>query len=275
VVNGGPELDPKLTRLLDEAKRSSDFPEERREALFARVAAHLPGGSAVAEPEPKPASEPWGRAPSTTTSTSTLPARLAKAGALVLLGGALGYGVARVPPSSSPPSPVPPAVSWVEGSREPTPSSSPFPSSSSPVASSATPAAPVTSGLGATSASRRTSPTAPAPEPAPSPTNAGSATTGGIDSVRTTLAEERSLVERGRAAIARRDAVSALEALSDHERTFPSGVLAEERDALRIQALALAGRGADARRRAREFAERHPNSVFLGRVDETVRALPP
>jgi hypothetical protein len=98
---------------------------------------------------------------------------------------------------------------------------------------------------------------------------------GDIDSVETTMPQERSLVERGRAAIARRDAISALEALTAHERSFPNGALAEEREVLVIQALALAGRGADARRRARDFGQRRPNSVFTRRIEETLQQLPP
>jgi hypothetical protein len=92
---------------------------------------------------------------------------------------------------------------------------------------------------------------------------------------RSTLSQERALVERARAAVARRDGLSALEALTEHERTFPDGKLAEERDALVVQALALAGRSDDARRRGLQFESRYPGSIFTGRVDATLRELPP
>jgi hypothetical protein len=74
--------------------------------------------------------------------------------------------------------------------------------------------------------------------------------------------------------MARRDGLSALEALTEHERAFPNGKLAEERDALFVQALALAGRFADARRRGLQFESRYPSSIFSARVDATLRDLP-
>jgi len=89
-----------------------------------------------------------------------------------------------------------------------------------------------------------------------------------------TLAEERALVERARAALARRDGVSALEALRLHEQQFPSGQLAEEREALEVHALALAGHTESARRKAAAFLARHPTSLFGGQVEAIVRQLP-
>lgn len=234
-MSGGPGLEPKLTRLLEEGARESDFPEERREALFARLAARLPG---AAPPPPPPSSHGL--------------ARVGKAGALVLLGVALGYGAARALPPSSPRAP---ARETPVASVEPPPRVVPAP----PIAE-APQAVP--------------GPPRPPPRPTPPSASAPSAAPAEIDSVRTTLGEERTLVERGRAAVARRDGLSALEALTAHERAFPDGKLAEERDALLVQALVLAGRGADARRHAREFTERHPGSIFTRRIEETLRELP-
>lgn len=82
---------------------------------------------------------------------------------------------------------------------------------------------------------------------------------------RPTLAdreEERTLIELARAALARGNDDAAMDALARHARRFPRGALAEEREGLRIIALARrdperAGAAAD------RFARRHPESVLL------------
>ena len=89
-----------------------------------------------------------------------------------------------------------------------------------------------------------------------------------------TIAEERGLVERARAALVRRDGVSALIALREHAQKFPKGQLAEERDALEVQALAVAGHTEDARTKARMFDARHPGSIFAPQIDAIARELP-
>lgn len=86
-------------------------------------------------------------------------------------------------------------------------------------------------------------------------------------SADTGLAGERALIDRARMALARGQAASALEALDAHRSQFPQGRLAEEREALSIQALAALGRGAEARRRADAFTHTHPNSVFLPAIE--------
>jgi hypothetical protein len=118
-------------------------------------------------------------------------------------------------------------------------------------------------------ASAASAPVRPAPREA-----IGSSDDAGAQTAPSTLAEERALVERGRAALARRDGVSALEAFREHARKFPSGQLEEERDALVVQALGLAGHPDEARQKARQFEQRYPQSVFWPRVEETLRQLP-
>jgi hypothetical protein len=68
------------------------------------------------------------------------------------------------------------------------------------------------------------------------------------------------------------DAAGALRVLDDHAHRFPRGQLAEERDALRVPALWLAGDHAGARRHADDFARRHPGSLFLPSVQRAVSA---
>lgn len=53
----------------------------------------------------------------------------------------------------------------------------------------------------------------------------------------------------------------ALSLLSTHARLYPAGVLAEERELLKVRALKETGRNAEAQRQAEQFRESHPDSV--------------
>ncbi len=85
------------------------------------------------------------------------------------------------------------------------------------------------------------------------------------------LAAERALLQRARAAIAGGAHRRALVALRDHARRHPRGALMEEREVLTIQALALTGRGSEARRRADWFRRAFPRSTLLPAVDAALR----
>jgi hypothetical protein len=85
---------------------------------------------------------------------------------------------------------------------------------------------------------------------------------------------ELRLLQRARGAIAKGDFSSALETIAEHQRRFPAGRLREEREALRIKALAGLGRNDEARRAAEAFRERFPRSVLKARIEETVRPNP-
>jgi hypothetical protein len=63
---------------------------------------------------------------------------------------------------------------------------------------------------------------------------------------RDKLAEEVALMTRAQAALHGGKPAAALEALSEHERKFGNGLLAEERTAARVQALCALGRTAEA-----------------------------
>jgi type IV secretory pathway VirB10-like protein len=78
---------------------------------------------------------------------------------------------------------------------------------------------------------------------------------------------ELALLQRARAAVARRDFASALEALLDHQRRFPKGKFQEEREAMRVKALAGLGRNDEARRAAQRFRDRFPDSVLSPRIE--------
>ena len=85
---------------------------------------------------------------------------------------------------------------------------------------------------------------------------------------------ELGLLQRARAGVASGKFAAALEAIAEHQRRFPSGRLREERDALRINALAGLGRNDEARTYAKRFRERYPNSVLSSRIEERLGENP-
>lgn len=89
------------------------------------------------------------------------------------------------------------------------------------------------------------------------------------------LAAERSLIELARTAITRGNADNALANLKRHARKFRRGQLAEERDALWVQALALSpATHAEARVRAEAFKTKYPKSLFRPVVEHILRKMP-
>jgi hypothetical protein len=81
---------------------------------------------------------------------------------------------------------------------------------------------------------------------------------------------ELKVLQPARAAVARDDFSSALVAIDEHERRFPDGQLAEEREALRVQALLGLQRTEEASRAADAFRERFPGSVLLSRMRKSL-----
>jgi hypothetical protein len=89
-----------------------------------------------------------------------------------------------------------------------------------------------------------------------------------------TLAAERTLLDVARAALSRGEAASAVEAAQRHAAEFPSGQLAEEREAILIRALIQAGDVDDARARAARFHVRYPASIFGRAIDSAIASIP-
>ena len=86
--------------------------------------------------------------------------------------------------------------------------------------------------------------------------------------------EELRLLRQARSAVARNDFAAALPPLLEHARRFKDGSLAEEREALRVKALAGLGRIDEARRAAAAFGARFPRSVLLPAVHQMVARKP-
>ncbi len=80
------------------------------------------------------------------------------------------------------------------------------------------------------------------------------------------LAAERSLLDIARSAFGRGEGDLALAALARHEKAFPNGQLAEEREALAVRSLVLTARADEARARGARFRRRYPTSVMLPAV---------
>ncbi len=84
------------------------------------------------------------------------------------------------------------------------------------------------------------------------------------------LAGERSLIEIARTALSKNDTTAALDALGKHDAKYPHGQLAEEREALAVQALAGSGRTNEARARSARFKRDFPGSMLTPVVNSAL-----
>jgi hypothetical protein len=80
------------------------------------------------------------------------------------------------------------------------------------------------------------------------------------------LAQEVAILSRAGAELHAGRAGAALQALDEHRRRFPSGVLAQERTAARIQALCALGRKTEAEAELGRLARTSPNSPLEARA---------
>jgi hypothetical protein len=124
-------------------------------------------------------------------------------------------------------------------------------------------------------------PSAPVPTPAPAATEQAPAIAPVASSLGTPgrahpsqLSAERVLLDQARAALAQGDPAAAMERLDHHRRIFPAPLLAEERDAMWIEALVKAHRYDEARSRAEIFRRRSPDSLFSSVVDSAIESIP-
>jgi hypothetical protein len=86
------------------------------------------------------------------------------------------------------------------------------------------------------------------------------------------LSAEQALLDPARASLAHGDGPGALERLALHERRFPNGALAQEREAMTIRALVLAGDRDRARGRAASFRASYPGSLLWPMIVATLDA---
>lgn len=88
------------------------------------------------------------------------------------------------------------------------------------------------------------------------------------------LAAERALLDTARVALARGELDKVLDAVARHERDFPKGKLAEEREAIAVRALARAGRRDEARARGERFLRSYPQSLAVPAVRGAIEVAP-
>lgn len=102
----------------------------------------------------------------------------------------------------------------------------------------------------------------PALAPAPVAALAPNITTDEAD----LLQREAALIEAARAALSARELAAADAALLTHQKEFPRGQLAEERDALRIRACLARGDDHAASAEAKQFLNHYPNSALRSQI---------
>lgn len=112
------------------------------------------------------------------------------------------------------------------------------------------------------------SPASPSSVPPSAPTSRVGPSSIAVD----TSKEERALLDQARRALNEGDGERALLLVETHAKSFPRGALAEERDVLRIQALAAVGQVERARTAVEAFRKKYPASPFLPAVESRLPA---
>jgi hypothetical protein len=229
-----PPLDSALEALL-ESEREATVPQGALDRVWSRLALSIVGGV------------PGGEPLSNGGDSGSWPARQAMAVVLsaFVAGGAVGATLVlrlRPPPSER----IVYVDRWV-----PAPAPAPrAPSLAGPTAE-------------APSATSIEGPRSTTPPPATSRPSSAS-----------TLEAERSLLDEARSALSQGDALRALSLTESHIHRFGHPQLAEEREALAIQALVSSGRYEEARGRAARFRTAWPSSLFLPAVEASVASIP-
>jgi hypothetical protein len=217
------------------ADASSEAPESLR-ALLRSAKSDLPSAADLARLEGKLGPMLSGGAPTAAPGMSAL----AKAG-LAALGGLVVAGALYL--TSRPAPPAPASVPTWERQEAPVAPQVAAPAVVDTAPSQAEPVKPAAE------------PSAPAPK-----TETGAP--------RPSLVPEDQLLERARRALAS-DPNRALALTREHARSYPSGVLAQEREVIAIEALKRLGRGGEAEARRGTFEERYPQSAHRRNLDGT------
>jgi len=242
------ESEDEARSLLHAARTYPAAPAEAKARALRRLLLALPG----AWPEPPAA----GGAPRSALSRArglgrVLAARVPAWSLLVSFaaGGVLAAVFARRAPEKAeallPAAPPSPGV-LASSTSTPGPAPYPGPGSVTPAPAESAPAP----------AGRATSSLARAASSAPAARTPARMSGGG------TLEAERAVLDVARTALGRGDGDHALRAIDEHARSFPHGALAEEREAMAIEALRLLHRDDDARARLERFRARFPTSLI-------------
>ncbi len=226
-------LEPDIRTLVDAERAAPGAPATVKARVTARLGIAPRGGGGPVGTELRPATGSAGRASNVAAVHKTVAAIAFALGAVV--GGAV---VALRTPAER--------IVYVDRA-----------SASAPTSAQAT----ADSSWHAAAPSGTTSPSGSAEGPKTTARSAGATPDG-------SLAAEQVLLDAARVALGRHDAAEALRAADRHQRRFPSGKLAEEREAIAIQALILLERPDDARARADRFRRTFPGSALQPAIDE-------
>ena len=109
-------------------------------------------------------------------------------------------------------------------------------------------------------------------QPQPEPLQISVASAAPSARPRSTLADERLLLDRARRQLASDEPARALEFLEQHAQRFARGELSEEREAMRINVLVQLGRKDEAKAGGEAFAARFPNSIMGTSVRAALRS---
>lgn len=254
------ELEDEARALLRPAREPLAAPAEVRARALRRLALALPiggGGGGEGAPPGTPSPAP-GPAPSPSPNAGAsgiarlLATRVPGWSLLVsfVAGGAIAVAASRPP---------------ADGARHEAPvevihEAAPTPITPAPAALPTVPPAP--SAIAAVASAAAPASSALAPRPATSLTTARSGADGALEA-------ERALLDVARTALGRGDGGNALRAVEAHGRKFPRGILAEEREAMSIQALRLLRRDDEAQARLERFRGRFPSSLMRPALEAT------
>jgi hypothetical protein len=238
-------MDPFAQELLNAGRRAHDPTPDDRQRVRAKLATRIAAAAAAAAGATKPVGVGGSMLLKTWLS-------------MALLVVAAGYSATRATPvaegmeRAGPPSITAPAGDpAVTGAAPDAPAIEP-----GPAFAATTPALPAPSPAGAAGVSGAPGANAPGGFAAPRPPPSASGD----------LEGEMALLANAQAAIQRGDFATALARLEEHRRTYPRGMLGEERAAAQIIALCGAGRTGEARALGAAFLARHATSPLAPRV---------
>lgn len=127
-------------------------------------------------------------------------------------------------------------------------------------------------GSGATPTTRARPVTMPKEEPVAAPAASAPPIASPKVASRSDNQAELQFLLRARQADARHDYAKVLKLLAQHQRGYPTGRLAEEREFLRVKAMVALGQRGRARKIAGNFRQQFPRSVLLPKMDEMLAA---
>lgn len=103
-------------------------------------------------------------------------------------------------------------------------------------------------------------------------TPANPAPSASVAVARSSLSDERALLDRARRQLASAEPQRALTFLEQHSQRYARGALVEEREAMWVNVLVLLGRKAEAKARGEAFRSRFPNSLMGANVRAALHA---